>query len=176
MNWLDIVLVVIMVVTAIIGIFKGLVKQVVGLAAFVAGLVLASLYYEQTAGLFNRVTENVLLRNFLGFLVIFVVVLVAGAILGHLISKTMKGPLAIVNRLFGGAFGLLKAVLICGLLVFGLVSLEFAKPVVQTSVVAPVCINVTNAAIKLIPQNLWDRIYASYKEIRESRGKHGQEN
>jgi membrane protein required for colicin V production len=175
MNWLDITLLVIMALTAIIGVFKGLVKQVVGLVAFIAGLVLASLYYGQTAGLFERVTGNVLLRNFLGFLVIFVLVLVAGAILGHLVSKTMQGPLAMVNRLFGGAFGLLKGVLICGLLVFGLVSLEFAEPAVQTSVVAPVCVEVTNAAVKLIPQNLWDRILASYKEIRKSGGKHGQE-
>jgi membrane protein required for colicin V production len=175
MNWLDITLLIIMALTAIVGIFKGFVRQVIGLVAFIAGLILASLYYEQTAGLFVRVTENILIRNFLGFLVIFVVVLIAGSILNHLMSQTMKGPLAMVNRLFGGAFGLLKAVLICGLLVFGLVSLEVAKPAVQTSVVAPICVTVTNAAVKLIPQHLWDRVLASYKQIRKSGGKYGQE-
>jgi membrane protein required for colicin V production len=174
MNWLDIVLVVILAVTAIIGVFKGFAKQVIGLAAVVAGLVLASLYYDQTAGLFETFIKNRLLSDFLGFLLLFVIVLVAGALLGHLVTKAMKGPLAFANRLFGGVFGFLKAVLICGVLVFALVSFEIAKPALETSVLAPACLGVTRAVVNLIPQELRAKFNASYKEIRESGGKHGQ--
>jgi len=174
MNWLDIMLLVILVLTAIIGIFKGLVKQVVGLVAVIAGLILASLYYEGAAGIFETFIKNRLLSNFLGFLLIFVVVLIAGGILGHLITKAMKGPLAIVNRLFGGLFGAVKGVLICGILVFALFTFQVAKPALETSILAPGCLGITRAAINLIPADLRARFNTSYKEIRESGGKHGQ--
>jgi membrane protein required for colicin V production len=173
-NWLDIVLLVILILTAIVGIFKGLVKQVIGLAAVIAGLVLASLYYEGAAGIFGTFVKNKLLGNFLGFLLIFVVVLVAGGILGHLITKAMKGPLALANRLFGGIFGAVKGVLICGILVFALFTFQVAKPALETSVLAPVCLGVTRAAINMIPQDLRAKFNSSYKEIREGGGKNGQ--
>lgn len=175
MNWLDIILLTIMVLTAIVGIFKGLVKQVIGFIAVVAGLILACLYYEQTALVFEKLVKNQLLSNFLGFLLIFIVVLIAGAILGHLFTKAMKGPLAFANRLFGAVFGFLKAVLICGIIIFALVSFEIAKPAVETSVLAPACLGVTRAVINMIPQDLRAKFNESYKRIRESGGKHGQE-
>lgn len=174
MNWLDIILLTIMILTAIVGIFKGFVRQVIGLIAVLAGLVLASLYYEQTAGLFAFV-KDALLGNFLGFLVIFVIVLIAGAILSHIITKVMKGPLALANRLFGALFGFVKAVLICGIIVFALVSFEIAKPALETSVLAPACLGVTRGVINMIPQDLRAKFNSSYKRIRESGGKHGQE-
>jgi membrane protein required for colicin V production len=174
MNWLDIILLVILILTAIIGIFKGLVKQVIGLVAVIAGLVLASLYYEGTAGMFGTFIKNTLLSNFLGFLLIFVVVLIAGGILAHLITKAIKGPLALVNRLFGGVFGAVKGVLICGILVFALFTFQVAKPALKTSVLAPACLGITRAAINLIPADLRARFNSSYKEIRESGGKRGQ--
>jgi membrane protein required for colicin V production len=175
MTWLDIILLTIMILTAIVGIFKGFVKQVIGLIAVVAGLILACVYYEQTAGIFERFVKNRLLSNFLGFLLLFVVVLIAGAILGHLFTKVMKGPLALANRLFGAIFGFVKAVLICGIIVFALVSFEIAKPALETSVLAPACLGVTRAVINLIPQDLRTKFNESYKRIRESGGKHGQE-
>jgi len=174
MNWLDVVLLVILVLTAIVGIFKGLIKQVIGLVAVIAGLVLASLYYEGAAGIFEAFIDNVLLSNFLGFLLIFVAVLVAGAILGHLATKAMKGPLALANRLFGAFFGAVKGVLICGILVYALFSFQVAKPALETSVLAPVCLGVTRAAVNLIPQELRAKFNSSYKQIRETGGKHGQ--
>ena len=174
MNWLDFVLLAIIVLTAVIGIFRGFVKQVIGLVAVVAGLILASLYYRQTAGIFETFIKNSLLSDFLGFLLIFVLVLIAGAILGHLITKAMKGPLAFANRLFGAIFGFVKAVLICGILVFALVSFEIAKPALETSILAPACLGVTRAVINLIPQDLRAKFNSSYKQIRESGGKHGQ--
>jgi membrane protein required for colicin V production len=174
MNWLDYVLLAIIVVTAVVGVFRGFARQAIGLAAVVAGLVLAVVYYDQMAGVFETFVKNRLLSNFLGFLLIFVVVLIAGGILGHLVTKAMKGPLAFANRLFGGVFGFLKAVLICGILVFALVSFEVAKPALRTSVLAPACLGVTRAVINMVPQDLRARFNDSYKRIRESGGKHGQ--
>jgi membrane protein required for colicin V production len=175
MNWLDYVLLAIIVVTAIYGIFKGFVKQVIGLVAVIAGLVLAVLYYTQASAIFMGFVKNRTVSNFLGFLLIFVLVVVAGGILGHLLTKAMLGPLALVNRLFGAVFGVITAVLVCGILVFALVSFEMAKPAVETSVLAPACLGVTRAVVHMVPKDLRQRFDESYKRIRESGGKHGQE-
>ncbi|MBN2264385.1 MAG: CvpA family protein [Candidatus Aminicenantes bacterium] len=174
MNWLDFVLLAILVVTAVVGVFKGFVKQVLGLAAVVAGLILAVVYYEQTGAALMAFVKNRLVSNFLGFLLIFVLVLVAGGILGHLLTKAMIGPLALANRLLGAAFGFLKAVLICGIIVFALVSFEVLTPAVEPSVLAPACLGVTRAVINMVPRDLRDQFNESYKRIRERGGEHGQ--
>lgn len=174
MNWLDYVLLAIVAVAAVLGIVKGFVKQVIGLVAVVAGLVLASLYYGPAGDVFAALVDSRLLANFLGFLLIFVAVLVAGAIVGHVVHKAMVGPLALVNRLFGGLFGLVKAVLICGVLVFALVSFEVARPAVQGSALAPACLGITRGLVNMIPQDLRAKFNSSYKEIRDSGGKNGQ--
>lgn len=174
MNWLDFVLAAIMVVMAIVGVFRGFVKQVIGLVAVVAGLILASFYYDRAAALFDGFVKNELLSDFFGFLLVFVLVLVAGAILGRLSTKAMKGPLALANRLFGAVFGFLEAVLICGIIVIALVSFEIAKPALETSILAPACPGVTRAVVNMIPRGLWAKFNSSYREIRESGGGHGK--
>jgi membrane protein required for colicin V production len=173
-NWLDIVLLVVIIVAAIVGLFEGFIRQVIGLVAVVAGLVLASLYYDAAAALFETFVKSELVSDFLGFILIFVLVLVAGSLLGHLITKAMKGPLALANRLFGAVFGFLSAVLICGVLVFALVSFGIARPALETSVLAPACLGVTRGVVNMIPQDLRAKFNASYKEIRESGGKDGK--
>jgi len=174
MNWLDIVFIVILLGTMIMGIMKGLARQVIGLAAVIMGLVLASLYYEGISEIVQKVVRDRLLSNFLGFLIIFFSVLAVGALLGHLISKAMKGPLAFINRLFGGVFGLLKAVLICGIIAFALTVFDIARPTLETSRLAPICLGITKAAVNLIPQDLKSKFNQSYQEIRKSGGKHGE--
>jgi membrane protein required for colicin V production len=174
MNWIDIVFIVILVGTAIMGIVKGFVRQIVGLAAVIFGLILASLYYEGLAEVIQKLVRDKLVSNFLGFLVIFFGVLAAGALLGFLISKAMKGPLALANRALGGVFGLVKAVLICGIIAFALTVFGVAKPSLEASRLAPFCLGVTRAAVSLVPQDLRDKFSRSYEEIRKSGGKNGQ--
>lgn len=174
MNWLDMTLLVIIAFTVVLGLIKGLAKQVIGLVAVVAGLVLAALYCREAAGIFGAVMDNELLARFLGFLLIFFLVLTAGSILGYLVTKAMAGPLALANRLFGGAFGLVKGVLIAGVLVFALVTFKVAEPALETSVVAPACLGIARAAVNLIPQDIRAEFNESYKAIREKGGSRGQ--
>jgi membrane protein required for colicin V production len=174
MNWLDMVFIVIMAVTMVIGIVRGLVRQVIGLAAVIVGLVLASLYYKGIAEIFQKFVHDQLVSYFLGFLVIFFAVLAAGALLGYIISKVMKGPLALINRVFGGLFGLVKAVLICGVIVFALTAFGVARPALETSRLAPVCLGIARAAVHIIPRDLKAKFNESYDRIRKSGGKDGQ--
>lgn len=174
MNWLDITLIIILFVALVMGIVRGLVRQVIGIIAVIAGLVLAVLYYRSAGGALDHVIHNTLLSDFLGFVLLFAAVAVAGSVTGYLLTKAMKGPLALVNRLTGGAFGFVKGVLICGILVFAMVTFQVGKPALETSRLAPACFAVTRAAVNLIPKEVRDRFESSYREIRKGGGGHGK--
>jgi len=174
MNWLDIVLIVAIIGTTIWGLVKGFVRQVLGIAAVIAGLILAALYYRGVSDILGTVIRNPLLANFLGFMVIFIATLVAGDLLGHLLTKAMKGPFALANHALGGIFGFLKAVLVCGILVFALLVFDLAQDTLRASWVARTTFAVTKAVVNLIPQDLRAKFNSSYEEIRKSGGSRGQ--
>ena len=78
MNWIDVILISILALTSILGVIKGLVKQVFGLLAGIIGLILALGFYSQVSWIYLRFVSNEVLANFLGFLTIFLVVLCLG--------------------------------------------------------------------------------------------------
>ena len=174
LNALDIILIVILLMTLVLGLIKGLVRQIIGIVAVIAGLILAANYYPRISSLFQRFLSSVLVSNFIGFLLIFAVALLAGWLLGLLFSKLMKGPLAFINHVLGGVIGLVKGVLICGVLVFALLVFEVQKDALAGSRLAPFCFQVTRAIVNLIPRDLKAKFKTSYEEMRGRGGSDGQ--
>lgn len=174
LNWLDIVLLGILLFTLILGIVKGLVKQIIGILAVFLGLILALLYYPVVSGVFMRLISSKVVSQFLGFLAIFLAVLCLGALLSAMLSKLMKGPLKFLNHALGGCFGLLKGILICGVLLFAMLVFPVNKKVVQDSQVAPVCLVVTKGVFSLIPKDLREKFNRAYADIVGRRDKNAR--
>lgn len=170
-NWLDIVLLIIIAITVIAGISKGLVRQFVGILAVVIGLILALMYYPFAAELFLSFVSQEALAQFLGFLVIFFGVLGVGWLISAWLSKMMKGPFKFLNHVFGGAFGLLKGILICGVLLFAMLVFPVNTNALRRSQLAPVCLRLTKAVFTMIPQDLKDRFNQAYKDIVGRKGR-----
>ncbi len=174
LNWLDTLLLVILLVTFIIGLVKGFIRQIIGLLAVVAGLVLASRYYSWLSWkLFNRI-ESDFWRNGLSFLIIFFAVVLAGWLAGFLLSKLMKGTLSLANHLLGGALGLLKGALIGAVIVFAMLSFDFQRQAIIGSRLAPAMVKISRALVLLIPQNLKDRFSETVKRYEGKGGRHEQ--
>jgi len=174
MNWLDITFLALILLCLILGIIRGFVRQLVGIAAVLAGLVLAVVYYKGTGEIIDSVIHNQFFSYFLGFILIFVLVIAGGWLIGVLLTRLMKGPLAVMNRALGGFFGVVKGVLICGILVFALLTFKVARPALETSTLAPACFSAISAAVRLIPQEVRDMFESSYREIRGDGGGHGK--
>jgi len=174
LNWLDIVLIAILLVTVILGFAKGLIREIIGLASVILGLILASLYYPYVSSFFEHIISHETLSHFLGFLIIFFAVLLVGGLISHLLSKLMKGPLKFLNHLLGGAFGLLKGILICGVLVFALLVFPISKEALVKSYFAPYCFGLAKATVYLIPQDLRAKFKSAYQDIVRSVEKHGK--
>jgi len=173
-NWLDIVLFIVIGVTLVFGLIKGLVRQVIGLCSVLLGLILALIYYPYTAYLFGRLISSQVVSHFLGFISIFLAVLCLGGVISWLVSKMIKGPLKFMNHILGGGLGLIKGILICGVLVFALLVFPISLRALQNSFLAPYCLKMTKAAVGLIPQELKESFKNAYSGIMGKRGKNAE--
>jgi len=174
-NALDIVILVILVVTLVLGLIKGLVRQVIGIAAVIAGLVLAARYYDRVAAVFGRAFNSEKWASIAAFAVIFIIVLLVGSLISFLVRKLLPGPLRFADHLFGGVLGLVQGVLISGVIIFALLAFPVNKSLLIESRLAPYCYWLTKAMVRLIPQDLKDQFYQTYREVVEGTGSHGQE-
>jgi len=173
-NWIDVILISILALTSILGIIKGLVKQVFGLLAVIIGLILALGFYSHVSWLYLRFVSNEVLAHFLGFLTIFLIVLCLGWVSSYGLSKFIKGPLKLLNNILGGGLGLVKGVLICGVVVFALLVFPISKKALKESALSPVCLQMTRAVISLIPKELKERFKEAYLEVTKRVKKNGK--
>lgn len=164
-NWLDIILVAILLITLILGVIKGLIRQIIGILAVIAGLILAVYYYSSVAQVYERLVSNLTLTYLLGFFTVFIAVLCLGWFLSYLLSKLMKGPLKFLNHVLGAALGLLKGILICGVIVLALLIFPREKKALTESQLAPYCLYITRAMYYLIPESLKQEFKKAYQEI-----------
>jgi len=164
-NWLDVILLSVLLISFILGIVTGLVRQIVGIAAIILGLILAITYYPSASEIFLRWISNETVAQLLGFLLIFVGVLCVGGICSWLLSKVMKGPLKFLNHLLGAVLGLVQGVLICGVVVFALLVFPVNMKALKESQLAPHCLRITRLAYSLIPGELKDRFKDAYYDV-----------
>jgi len=175
-NWLDFVLLAVVLVTVVIGLVKGFIREVIGVAAVILGLVLAGQYYENLSALLRPLISPEMLDHFVSFLLIFFAVVVLGWVTASLLSRWTKGPFKFFNHLLGGAFGFLKGLLICGVVVMALLVFSVEKEAVSKSRLAPYALYVTNGIVQFVPQELKVRFKSIYRDIKGKVGKHGEKN
>ena len=109
MNWVDIVIIVVWGVTALWGYSKGLLGVLVPLISLVVGLAFASRIGDSVGQMFSSVTDNENAQTVAGFILIIVVILIAGGVISFAISRVLGIiPLfGLVNSVSGMAVGLL---------------------------------------------------------------------
>jgi membrane protein required for colicin V production len=103
MYWLDVVIFVVIVIAAIYGLAKGLIRGLFGIVGLILGIWIASRYFKQLA---THFPFNPTLSNILGFVIIFLGVIIAISIIGIIIRKIIHfASLGWIDRLFGLIFG-----------------------------------------------------------------------
>jgi len=173
-KWLDIVLLIVLGLSFVFGIIKGFVRQIVGLAAVVAGFFIAAYYHPYLARAFGRAFASGRWSNLIAFLLIFFGVLALGSLVGFLLSKLMRGPLRLIDRVLGGALGLVKGILISGVVVMALLAFPTDTRALTNSKIAPYCYWLTKGMVQLVPQELKEAFNETYQEIIGSEKEHGQ--
>ncbi len=116
MNWLDIVLIIILITSLYGGVRQGLIGSVLGFAGFALGLKLAGVYYIQLGEKLTFVPSPAT-ANIIAFVIIWAAVMVVAAILSAILRKAISlVGLGLLDRLgglfFGAALGVFSCVLI----------------------------------------------------------------
>jgi len=130
MNWIDLIIVVILILSIVSGFINGLVKEVASLAALILGIWGAIKFSGFTAeklyDFFDMTGKYV---GLIAFLVTFGIIVVIIHFIGLLADKIVSAAsLGFVNRLLGIAFGLIKSVLIMSVFFVILNAIDVRRP------------------------------------------------
>jgi membrane protein required for colicin V production len=114
MNFIDAIIIIILVFAIIRGFTNGLVKEVASLAALILGIWGAIKFSDFTADkLYDYFDITGRYVGIISFMITFGIIVVVIHFIGVLLDKLLEAvTLGFVNRLLGMAFGLIKSVLI----------------------------------------------------------------
>lgn len=156
MNPFDMAVVVILGYSVILGIFRGLVRELAAILAIVCGFYLAYSHYHSVAPIFGGWISSPLYANVAGFFLLFCGIYAGITVLGLLLRTLMKvALLGLVDRLLGALFGAFKGVVIVGVLFFLLTTFlpGGGAAVVRQSRLAPAVNSIAGAIAHIIPEN-----------------------
>jgi membrane protein required for colicin V production len=153
MNLLDLGIIVVLLLVGLRGYYRGLLQEISVVVGLVVGLVFAAHYYLKLARLISSYIHTPLYSNIISFLIILVAVYwlirIAGKMLQRFLSVIYLGSL---DRLLGGAFGVLKGAVILGfLLAIITISLPSDSKLLKESVTAPYLKRLYSEVLVLLP-------------------------
>lgn len=130
MNELDLAIGALVLISALIGLVRGFVRETLSLASWILAFGVAWLYAEPASGFFRQYIDSPSLRTIAGFTAIFLATLLLATVLSHFLHQLgTKVGLAGPNRSLGFLFGMIRG----GIIVAVLVLLAGTTPLPQES-------------------------------------------
>ena len=118
MAWIDIAIVALIVLSAVLSLFRGFVKEALALASWLMALWIAMIFYEQLAGVLSQWITEPSIQKVVAFCILFISVLLVGAMVNFLASRLVaRTGLAGTDRMLGVIFGVARGAFIVALLV-----------------------------------------------------------
>lgn len=119
MHWVDIAILLITGISCLFGLWRGFVREVLSLLAWVAALLLARVYSDDLAPSLGRWIEGAAMQQVFAFALLFMATLLTGALINHLVAKLIDiSGLKLTDRLLGGVFGIARGVVIVMVFVY----------------------------------------------------------
>ena len=170
MNWLDIVIVLLVLISLLSALKKGFSREVVGLVAAVVGLLCGLWFYASAGGFLRPYVSSPAIANFCGFFLIFCGILILGAIAGALLTKLVRAAgLSWFDRFLGASFGLVRGLLLAIALVMAIVAFTPGdKPPrsVIRSRLAPYLIDASHVVATMAPRELREGFKKHYDRVK----------
>ncbi len=156
MSWLDWLLLGLLLLSIVVGMWRGLVYEVLSVGAWVAAFLVAQMLGWPVAQKLPLDSLSDPLRLAVGFVLVFIGVAFLGGLLAWLVKKLVTSVgLRPIDRVLGGVFGLLRGVLILLALsvVVGLTPMR-SDALWRGSVVAQVLEGTVHELRPLLPEEL----------------------
>jgi len=166
MNNLDVIFLVIIAGSMVLAAFKGFIKEIVSLVAFVAGLVLAGQFHGSMARLLARWVDNPVLARVLGFLTVFFGVLLVAGVAVFVADRILKfSHLKWIDRVLGALFGVVRGWLIATVLVLAMAAFAWQVPWLERSMLAPYLLLCARLASQAVPGEMRREFDVQYRQI-----------
>jgi membrane protein required for colicin V production len=175
LNWLDYLLIAVLVFSTVRSFRKGFTREIVGLIASLCALILGMWFYALAGSYVVPYVGSARVANFLGFIGVVVLVIVAGSILGWIVSRFLRTiGLSFFDRTLGAAFGLLRGTLIAIALLTAYIAFgphaenNSAPDAVVHSRIAPYILEASHYFIAIAPMELKQTFGKQYTEFRSA--------
>ena len=170
MNLLDLAILIIVVLIAVRGFFRGIIQEAATLIGIIASFFLAFYYYNELARFLLRYTQNYQVAlYFFSFLLLLGLSFFLFRALGLLIKKIVHFTLfGWADRVMGGFFGLIKGVVVVFFLIT-LLTLLLPKQhsLINQSRLFPWVISLTDQFALLIPGKITKDFNRKKQELRD---------
>ncbi|WP_417596548.1 CvpA family protein [Oceanospirillum sp.] len=113
MVWIDWAIIAILVLSAIFGLIRGMIKELVALATWIAAIMIARLFGPQVSDMLIPYIDNTTIRNGLGFALTAIIIVMLGSMISRAAhSLVTASGLGGFDRILGFIFGGIRGVAI----------------------------------------------------------------
>jgi len=170
LSLLDLLLALIVGGSIVSGFLAGFARAGVSFLAAIAGVLFGFWFYGIPADFIHRYVGSQTFSNIAGFLVVFFVCVLMGALVGKLLAKLLKWTgLSWLDRMMGAGFGLVRGIIAA--VAFVSILLAFTpKPVpnwMTGSMLLPYAIDASNIAATLAPRALKNSVRETVAEVHQ---------
>jgi membrane protein required for colicin V production len=159
--WVDLLFLVIILYTLLMGFLKGFFKEIISIAFFVIGLFVALSYWRDLSSIIRPILGIEILCDILSFSLILISFMILGSFTAFIVKKLfIRGPIKFFDRIAGLVFGGIKGIFI--VLVLIIISIAFLPNLrlIEKSTLAFYSLDITDSLAKIFPSE----IYNKYKE------------
>jgi len=168
MTFLDYFVLLVVLVSVASGATKGIIRVIVSVAFAVAGVILAGLLYTYAAALL-RVFVAAWLANLLGFVLVFTIVVVAGAVLSWRLRRGFKrARLGWIDHGLGAVFGFARGWLICSVVYLALTAFPVRPEAVERAIFGPALLDGTRVIAYLTSREVRERFFNGYETAKQT--------
>ncbi|MDT8428160.1 MAG: CvpA family protein [Pseudomonadales bacterium] len=126
MIWVDTVILAIIVISAVFGLWRGLIREVLSIIAWVLAIAVARFYSADLAPVFNTWINSESIRYVLAFALLCIATLLLAGLINHFMAKLISFTgLKSTDKLLGALFGVARGFLIM------VIVLYFTQPFYQ---------------------------------------------
>ena len=170
MNWLDILLAMILLVCVVRGFRRGFSRQIIALVSGLLAILLGIWFYGIPAAWFAPYLSSPALAGFVGFAVIFVVVLLVGGVVSTVVHRFLKFTgLSIFDHALGAGLGFLRGLLVAIAIIMGAMAFsrtEQPPRAIVESRMAPYVVDASRLFASMAPHDLKEGFRKTYGQVK----------
>ena len=113
MTQVDNLILAVIAISSAFGVRRGFIKEIMSLLSWIAALLVSRVYSVSLASILENLIDNPSVRYVIAFSVLFVIIIMLGTLLNHLMSKLLVVTgLKTIDRLLGAGFGVARGTVI----------------------------------------------------------------